>query len=122
MTSLDDKLVPKVYALLEKLGKRVQFESVSAGTYDPATRTTTNKSVLTFTRKVTPPSSFEDKLVNGDTIRATDLKVYTAAQGIPRVPKNVDQVTVDGITYKITVVKPIYSGEQVCLYMMGLRK
>lgn len=122
MTVLDDKMIPKIFAIIERYGKSVTFTVEAVQSYNPATGETTAATPVTHTRKVTPPTAYEQRFVDGETIRAGDMKVFVAAQGLAFVPALDQRVTIDSVAWRIMAVGPIYTGELVALYELQLRK
>lgn len=119
-TSLDNRFRPLAHNLIAKYGKDVTFTKTTAGTYDPVTGTTTGSTTTDTSVKVTPPSAFDIKEVNGTSIQTGDVKVSTAA--VDYVPDINQSVTFDGNTYNIISVSPVYSGDLVAKYDCQLRK
>lgn len=120
MTRLDDKLVPRALALIEKHGKVGSFR-ISSKVYNEATGKVV-ETVTNVSRKVSPPYEFDKRLVNGDTIKATDLKVIVAASGLSFTPSIGNQLTLDGTSYHVLNVSPHYTGELIAAYTLHLRK
>lgn len=121
MTTLDDKLRPLASNLIDKFGKTVTLTTQSAGTYDPATRTTT----ITPT-SVTPKAVIEEytagQMFAGDgLILAGDKRLTFAAADITR-PEPGDTVTIDSVVWTIKAVQETWSGEQVAIYVVQVRK
>ena len=121
-TPLDIRLIPKVLAIVSRLGKSITFETISGGTYDPLTRVYTGGSMTPIVKKVSPPYKFEDAVVNGDSIQAEDLQTDLPASGLSFTPKVGWTVLIDSVRYRILSVSPVYTGEAVALYHMQLRK
>lgn len=122
MTALDDKMVPKAFQLIAKLGKLVRFVVVSGGAYDPTTQTMTGETTTNVDAKTSPPTRVSEKLIDGDNVRFGDLVIYLPAQGLTFVPKIEHTVVIDSRTYRILEVGPIYSGEQIALYEIRVRE
>ena len=77
----------------------------------------------TYTRKVTPPAQWETRFVNGTTILDSDFQIYLPAKDLPFTPKLDMTLQMDSATF--TVVhgpNPIYTGESVALWEMGVRR
>lgn len=101
-TALDDRLIPKVLTIIERLGTEVTIND-------------------TYAVKSTPPYPYSRAFVNGDTIRAEDVLVYLAAQDIPVMPDRGQRVTFDGTNWTVVEVRKILSGQYVVLYALQLR-
>ena len=123
MTTLDDKLLPKVADILAKFGKVVTFTtSPPASAYDPTTGENAAFTATTHSVKITPPDEYNDKYIDGDLIQRGDVKVLVAGQGLPFTPTNGMAVVIDSKTWKIVSLKLIYSGESIAAYELQLRK
>lgn len=88
------------------------------GDTDPTTATHTVAGVLEEMRE----DEFGQSLGGGGVIQHGDLKYTIHAQGLSVTPDpETDTVAVDGVTYTLVGVKPVYSGEQVALFTLVLR-
>ena len=121
MTVLDDRLVPLALELVAKFGKVVTFKEVTKD-YTAATGDVVESGVTNHSVKVTPPEKYDDALINGDLIQIGDTKISLPKSGLLFTPIRGMQVTIDSITWKIEKVSPIYTGEQIALYELQLRK
>lgn len=95
------------------------------GSYDPDTRTVASSTAThTLTGLIEEPTETEygQQIGEGGTIRHGDLKytIETSSLSITPDPET-DTVALDGVTYAIIGVKPVYSGEQVALFTLVLR-
>lgn len=120
MTELDDALVPAVLELVSDLGKVVTARVKSAQVYDESGSSVSETST-DYSIKVLPPEKFDISYIDGDVIRATDLKTLVAASGLAFQPTPGMQLLLDAKTYLAVAVSPIYSGEQICAWEMQLR-
>lgn len=120
MTDFDDTFRELAHDMIAEFGKIVTFTKTTPGTYDPVSGTTTGSTTTNTSIKVTPPSAFDIKEVNGTSIQTGDVKVSTAA--VDHVPDINQSVTFDGNTYNIISVSPVYSGDLVAKYDCQLRK
>lgn len=121
MTDLDTRLIPKVLAIVNRLGKSVTFETVSGGSYDPLTRVVTGGTMTPVVKKVTPPYEFKNYLIDGDNIRVGDLQIDLPASGLTFTPERGWIVVIDTVRYTVIKVSPVYTGEQIALYNLQLR-
>lgn len=98
----------------------VTLTSVTAGSYDPATGTTTPTTSTTSVRAVV-----EDykglALLNG-LIQAGDKKVTIAGANVATAPKPTDSVTVGGVTYAVISVATTQPGSAAVIYELQCRK
>lgn len=147
MTALDDTILPVAKALLESYGLDAVFFIRDTRTYDPSTSSQEPDTVSTcsrlspigipeagvtsavassegteYTRKITPPEPFKKWDVDGLHVKRDDLSIYVAAQDLEFTVKTDSNVTIGGSKYKVVGYEPVYSGEQVALYKLHLRK
>jgi len=121
-TSLDLILVPKVYSLIDELGRSVSFSSVTSSAYDPTTGVT-SQATSAKTAKATPPAPYNIMYVDGDIIESGDMETLIAAQGLTWTPVvGMAMTWASGNVWRVVSVKPIYSGESVCAYSLQLRR
>ena len=119
-TSLDTKLIPAVQDLLKKFGKTVTFTTSVVKSYNPATGSVSNL-VAERTHRITPPTKFDISLIDNTTIEYEDLQTYT--DPISTITFEVGLiVTIDSRRYQVVSVSPIYSGDDICLFELQLRK
>lgn len=121
-TKLDIKMRAKVVSVLNKLGKILTFWIYPAGSYDPATGDYTSGDAQQYNMKAIPPYAFEIKYIDGDVVRLGDLQTGIAAKNIEFTPQPGIKVTINSELWAVLRVAPIYSGEQVAMYMLHLRK
>jgi len=121
LTRLDDKLLPKVLAIIEDLGKVLTFTTEDCTTINPTTgvKTTTE---TTVDRKGSPPDRYEIKLIDDKRILADDLVTIVAGSGLTFTPENDMKVTFDSKVFKTKNVRPMYSGESIAAFEIGLRR
>lgn len=122
MTALDDEMVPLALELITEFGKSVTFIKVTLGAYNPATGEAAETGTTDYTQLVSPPSPFEERWVDGELIKKSDVYVLIAASGLTFTPSTDFAVTIDTISYRVIAVEPIYSGESIAVYRLQLRK
>ena len=122
-TALDDRLVPAAYRLVNTYGQDAVFHEteVDATDYNPATGITTIPAATTHTEKVSPPSLYNQTLIDGDLIKIGDMKIYLAAQSLGFTPVRSMKVVVAGKTWRIVAANPLHSGEEIAAYELQLR-
>ena len=118
--TLDATFRPLAHNLIAKYGKNVTFTKTTAGTFDPVTGTTIGSTSTDTVVKIAPPAAVDVAEVNGTSIQTGDLKVSVAA--LDYTPDINQTVTIDGATYDVVSVSPVYSGELVALYDCQVRK
>ncbi len=117
-TPLDTRLVPRVYALIERVGRNITFHTVSY-TYNPATSTGAEANdVQDRTRKATPPFPAVDAYVPNDTTTTDRLAFYIAAQGLAFTPVKGMRVVIDTRTYTVLSIEPIRTGDLIALWQI----
>jgi len=121
-TALDDKLVPKTLDIINKVGRNMDFTLPLASSYDPVTGTGSESIVTKYTVKASPPIDFEQRYIDGDSVRRGDVRIILAAKGLPFTPVPDMKITFDGINFSTIAVLPIYSGELVAAYDLQARK
>jgi hypothetical protein len=119
MTQLDDDLVPAVKLLIEELGKVLTFH-VQQTSFDVATGTTVVNSAEEVSIRCAPPSDMEVAFAGRPARIAEGLVTYLPAQGLTFAPIFGMDVSFDGRARKITRVRPVYSGEQIAVYVLDL--
>lgn len=121
MTKLDDKLRPKVKALLARLGKLVTYTAIvrtrDATSGDTLSVETVHSSIL-----ATPPTRYMRRLADGDAVKRGDVRISFAALDLPFTPASNDQVEFDSTTWRVVSVTPVYSGELEVLWTLQLRR
>lgn len=115
MATLDAELRQVALALIDELGCLYTFTVPGLKSYNPGTGETTEVSPEEFPIKGSPPQRRKG-FVPGDILPEGSLYFYVAAKDIPTIPALGYSVTLDNVTYKITVVDSIYSGFEVCVY------
>ncbi len=127
MTQLDIKIIPKVFKLIQKHGKTVEFvETTGGGAYDPATRKTTNRNKKKHNVKVTPPDKYKEDEIDGDVIRRGDSRILVPSQGLLfEINEDTIQflrINYDTLGWEVKSYIPYYSGELIAVYELQLRR
>lgn len=109
--------------LLAKFGKAMTLTR-AAGTYDLATGTTTPGTPQTASVNGYPDATYRKlgQTYGAELVQAGDLDVMVAAKGLAFTPAPGDQLSWGSEVYKVQQVKPTYSGEQVALYNLLVRR
>jgi hypothetical protein len=121
VTDLDDKLIPKVLALVNKFGRVATFYEVTK-TADDEAGTVTKSAPILHKRKVTPRAEYDLAFINGDTIRAGDMSVILPASGLRFTPVEAMKVEIGDDAWKIVSLRPLDTGEKTAAYKLQLRK
>lgn len=117
---LDTPLRAASKTLIAKFGKACTYIEAAAPTHYPAdglvVENETTHSVTAVMEAV------NRRLVDGSRIQATDQFATIAATALTVTPSTTGRLTVDGIEHSIVGVEPTFSGEQVALYRLQLRR
>jgi len=110
--------------LIDKFGKTVVIRRTTRTAYDGATGTGGDENApVDYTVKVTPPTEFTLKRIDGTLIEEGDEVVSVAALNLAIVPdKAIDVVVQDSEIWKMQQVGRLWSGELVATYILHLRK
>ena len=104
-SKIDQKLVPAAYRIIQAKGIDATFHAAQD-----------------YTRKVVTQPEFDSRLIDGDTIEMGDIRVHLAGYNLPFTPKAGMMATYDDKKWLIAGEFPIYSGEQVCIFELLLRR
>ena len=121
-TSLDKELVPAVLDIINEVGRNMQFTNPRVVNYDPVTGIGNETICKTLTRKASPPIDFEQRYVDGDSVRRGDARIFIAASGLPFTPLPDMHIKFDTEEFKAVNILPLHSGEQVAAYEIQLRR
>ena len=121
-TALDAKLVPLALALVTKYGLNAEFETMLVSQYDAESGGTIETGPATYTKKVSPPSPFEQRFIDGEAIRQDDLEIYLPGSGLKFTPVVDMTVRIGTVTYRVVMANPVYSGEQIAVFRLQLRR
>jgi len=121
-TTLDLRLLPKVQVIVQRLGIDATFTVVSGDAYDPTTGDKSAGTPTDYTKKVTPFEMYDERYIDGDVVKAGDVKVLLPAKSLEFDPTTGIDVTVALSEYKVIRQVPIYTGEQIGLYELQLRR
>lgn len=121
-TALDKKIVPKVLALINRIGISATF-SVGTATMDESTGEGDPDGAGTPTTvKSTPPLNYDRKLVDGVSIKNGDAQVFIAGSGLSFTPSNGMKVNISSIEWTVKSVGRISAGDDVAAYELQLRQ
>jgi len=120
-TDLDTDLIPEILSIVTEFGRTVIFTVYGSEAYNTATGAVTKSGASTYSKKVTPPEGYEEKLVDNTVIKRGDKRIYLPASGLEFTPTKMMEVKIGDVNWRIQDVKPIYTGEQVGLYELQIR-
>lgn len=127
MTVLDDRLIPRTLALIEKYGKLMTFALPDGGTYDPTSGAITgdsssSSSSYSYSQKATPPEAYVEDMIDGENVYKGDMRVWLPAHQLAFEPQVNMTVTIDATVWNVMNVEPVYTGERIAMYGLQLRK
>ena len=121
-TWIDEEAAAEIAAVLAEVGKSIVYTIVSGNDYDPATGETATGTTSTYSLKSIPPFEYEQKYIDGDIVRAGDMLTGIEGDGLLFTPAPGVLITFDSMTWTVVSVQRYYSGEDVALYMLQLRR
>lgn len=122
-TELDEEFVPLALEMIEELGKTVEIKTYPGQQYDPTTGEATKGDYVRYVKKVIPPYPYDEKYIDGDLIKAGDLQTGIAGSGLGFTPEpGLTEIYIDTLRWSIVSMKPIYSGEQIAMFLLQLRR
>jgi len=123
MTELDQDFVPLATELIDEMGKTVVFKTYPDAAYDEVEGETDLGDVVSYTKKIIPPFNYDQKYIDGEVIKVGDMQTGIAGQGLEFTPEpGLVEVIIDEQTWNIVNMMPLYSGEQIALFLLQLRK
>lgn len=110
--------------LIDKFGKTVVIRRTTRTAYDGAAGTGGDENApVNYTVKVTPPTDFMFKRIDGTLVEEGDEVVSVAALNLAITPDaTIDVVIQDTVLWRIRQVGRLWSGELVATYILHLRK
>jgi hypothetical protein len=118
-TALDSRLVPRVLAIIDRVGTNATFKVINSGpTYSHSSRQVT-QGTTDVVRKVSPPMA-RKFYGESDVTRMEETVIYVAASGLSFTPIRGQQVEVASTKYRIENVVELRSGDDVAAYELGI--
>jgi hypothetical protein len=121
-TSLDTTLIPKIKTIIDDYGKDVVFVVPGLASYDPDDGSVIESGIQKYTVKATPPENYRADMIDGDVIQQNDCMITISSSGLSFTPQNGLEVTFDDQSWRIMGIQTGYTGEDICLYEMQLRR
>ena len=118
--ALDAEIRPLASNLAREFGKTVTFVQVSSS-FDPSTGSNTETTTET-SLAAAPPQSFRVENMDNSLIEKGDLVIGLPALDISIEPTTQDRIKIDGDTWSIIQVAPLFSGELAALYNLQVRR
>lgn len=117
MTALDDRLVPRVKALIERFGKLLTF-TIEETSFDAAAGATVVNDRRLESVRCSPPAQFMIEAAGGTAKLSESLETYLPAQGLSFEPKVGMVVSFDGRDRKVLGVGKVYTGEAIAVFRL----
>lgn len=128
-TAFDTKFRALAKKLVAKFGVTTGiYTKITHGTMNDDTNKVEGGSTNAQSIAMSPPVRYDQADIDGSNIRYEDFKVYIAATdfedafGAAATVDTEDILEINGITLRIIEPDPIYSGEQVAVYKIQVRK
>jgi len=119
MTELDDKILPKVKAVIARVGKKYTFtEPFVAGDFDTSDGSVTGTPSSYPGTLGSPPSDYKLTYADNGTSRFKEGTIILAGEGLKFEPKLGMKVIFDSQEVQLTEVQPIQSGEKVAAWKL----
>ena len=122
-TELDKKLLPAIAKTLSRVGRNLTWVIPGRTEYDPVEGEVVEKTSdrQSVELKSLPPGDYKDYFTEGS-VKATDTQTGFAGAELTIEPTLEMQVAIDGSSFRVNQLRPIYSGEQVALWMVNLSR
>lgn len=120
---LDAPLRAVSQKVIDKFGQSVTLRIVTAGAYDPTTRSATNTDTdQTVNGIVMKPSLGSSQFSENGGVRLGDRLVTIPAKNLTTAPDTSSLVVIDSKEYEVVEVNPVYSGDEVAIYELLVRR
>lgn len=119
-TSLDIELRGVVQELMTEFGKTGQIESAPSQEYDPLSGTVTESTPLRYTVKYVPPFP-ASKVWSASTVKEGDFETWIEPSTAFKIDNGL-KVKIDTEWWKVVEYRPVYTGDDIALYGMLLRR
>lgn len=126
MSALDEAFRQVGESLIGALGASATL-TLDENDWDPASGVETSPEETPIPITISPPAAYTAQEIDGTVVQVDDMKASAAAKkleelGVNGVDLNKYRLTAGGSTFRIVRAFPVYSGDQVALWMMQLRK
>jgi len=121
-TALDTTLIPKIKSIIDTYGKNVVFVVPGLSSYDPDDGSVVDSGVQEYTIKASPPANYRADMIDGDVIESNDCSISISASGLLFTPRNGLEVTFDSQSWRVMNVITGYTGDEIGIYEMQLRR
>lgn len=121
MTQLDDRLRPRIAALITKYGVQVSYTARTPG-YTPSTSTGAPTASTTKNLFVTPPDRYSLFFTDGVQVQRGDCRVFLADYNLGFTPHEGDKIAnLNGREWTVIDPKRHATGEHAGLWELQLR-
>lgn len=122
-TELDKKLLPAISKVLARVGRKLTWTIPGRTDYDPTEGELVERTAdrQTVELESLPPGDYKDYFVEG-TVQAADTQTGFAGNKLTITPSLQMQTEIDGVNFRVTQLRPVYSGEKVALWMVNLSR
>jgi len=121
MTTLDDKLVPRISEIITKIGVTATFAVRSTPKFDVDHGDVVHGGTTEHSVLVSPPQAYRDSLVDGQMVKRGDSYIYIAGQDVTFTITEDTEVTVAGVVWKIVAIDRLMTGSEIGAYRLQLR-
>ena len=123
-TALDTKLRAVALRLIDDYGQDAIFVVPTTSTYDPDTGATTETGPTEYTEKISPPRGYKANMIDGNVVQRGDRQAYIAASGLAFTSETGLEVRLTDAeeVWRIVGVQEIFSGEQIAVYVLQMRR
>ena len=129
-TTFDTETYDLAGELLEEFGTTATL-TTSAGKTKTVGTSTVSGFGTDHTIRVSPPAPFDTRLVDGETVKAADLKVTLGRKNgesiagawadLTIVPAEGDRVALGSDDYSVVGIMPLRSGDDIAAWILHLR-
>lgn len=117
MTELDLEMIPEVQLILDEFGKTATL-CTSNDTFD--SQGTIAQQPNSQQVKIVPPDPLYLEFLPGTTMQHGRSATFVAAQKLTLAIKIGMTLKIDNTTFTVIAFNPVYSGESICMYALGL--
>lgn len=122
-TDLDREILPEVVSVLEEFGATGIFTTYPARTYDKiAGKMELGAPVIFADQKVIPPYDAAFMMKDDSSIQKGDMVTGIAGNCGFLPEASFTTLEIKGAVWNTVKVKPIYSGDDIALYLLILRR
>ena len=115
-TELDTKIVPKVLAVIARVGIPATWTPSPTRVLNRTTRAVVETPATPVSVTVTPPAPITARKATALGVVAHAMEVLCAGSGLSFTPEDDQVVTLLGRTYKVVRADPLYSGTQIAAW------